>query len=383
MCKIDGLAVELVVRRYLKLRHNPRTGPDNPRQGTPDTYGSYGRPTTSESRYASSTTAGAADLSQLHAEIEAQRGDIDRIDSEGYKVVTAFNGAVTRVEAGLSRMEAALADLRREIEGSQEDTASLKSEIRDVKRQAQAQAEEARTTTDRLEDRLQSANTSIEGLRRDLGELTANFDTDLGTLKAGLRQNTKDIAELKSFTLLPRDHAEDMAAVRGEIAQLRKQMDYNNRSPPAGPFPLREIDILTSNISKIGNRANQVEGLQMEFEILKGRVERVEAAAQAQLSSQAHQLTVPTAMGISIYDRHEDHDVFLEETYPRRRKRTPLEQKLSSPITRQQRIAASPDVTNSLSSLLQHQIESRAEKDARVEPTERTGRPPKRKSVGG
>lgn len=324
------------------------------------------------------------ELSRLHAEIEAQRGDIDRLNSEGYKVVTALNGAVTRVEAGLGKVEATLADIHREIGGSQEDTASLKSEIKNVKKQSQAKAEEARISVDRLEDQLKSANKAVQGLRQDLGELTAKFDMHLGSLEAGLGQNTKDIAELRSFAkdrLSAPD--QDMAGIRREIAQLWKQTDDNNRARPAGPFPSREIDVLASNISKIGNRASQIEGLQMEFEILKGRVERIEAAAQAQPLSQAHRTIVPTAMGTSSFDRHEDYDTLSDETGPSRRKRTSLEQNTASPVSRQNWTIASPDVAETSRPSLMHQVESRAKKDEGVKPTKRMGRPPKRKSAGG
>jgi predicted nucleic acid-binding Zn-ribbon protein len=390
LSKDDNRKVELVVKRYLKLRQAPRSSSDHPPEETPEASSSYGRAGASNGYYASPSEAGAADISQLHAEIEAQRGDIDRIDSEGYKVVTALNDAVTRVEAGLGKMEATLAELRRDISGSHDDTASLKTEIKDVKKQSQVGVAENRKIIDRLEGQLKSANKTIEVLRHELSELTAKFDKEFAILKAGLRQNTKEITELKSSVkdrVSVREYAKDMAAVRGELAQLRKQME-DNRARPAGPFPSRELDILTSNISKIGNRANQVESLQMEFEIFKGRVERIEAAAQA--SSQTHQASVPHTHtnNTSAYDRYDDHDIPPEETRPSRRKR-PSPVPDTSPVTRQKRTAISSDAGDAPSSPRPHLIETRGKKDVTgakatkgAKVTKRTQRP-QRKSLAG
>lgn len=386
LSKDDNRKVELVVKRYLKLRQAPRSSSDHPPEGTPDAPGSYDRDGAPRGYYASPSAAGVADISQLHAQIEAQRGDIDRIDSEGYKVVSALNDAVTRVEAGLGKMEATLAELRRDISGSHDDTASLKTEIKDVKKQSQVGVAENRTIIDRLEDQLKSANKTVEVARHELGELTAKFDKELGIIKAGLRQNTKEITELKSSVkdrVSVRDYAKDMAAVRGELAQLRKQME-DNRARPAGPFPSRELDILTSNISKIGNRANQVESLQMEFEIFKGRVERIEAAAHA--SSQTHQASVPHTNNTSAYDRYDDHDLSPEETRSSRRKR-PSPEPDTSPVTRQKRTATSSDAGDAPSSPRPHLIQTRAKKDVTgatkgAKVTKRTQRP-QRKSLAG
>jgi archaellum component FlaC len=300
----DGREVDLVVKRYLKLRETARASTEKPVHGT------------SAGLYDESSGAGVSELSLVHAELEAQRSDIERIDSAGFKVISGLDDAVNRVEGDLSKMRDTLSELRQELRGNHDDMSSLKTEIKDVKKQSQD-----RTIVKRLEEQLNSANDTVELLRHELSDLAAKFENELGSVKAGLRQNAKDVEDLKSLLrdrVTARDHAKDMTTVRGELAQLRKQMDESRAKPPE-PFPSRELDILTTNIAKIGNRASQVESLQMEFEIFKGRVERMEAANQA---SQARQAAPASSDKTSAYDRYNDHDYREEELRSSRRKRT-------------------------------------------------------------
>ncbi|OIW35589.1 hypothetical protein CONLIGDRAFT_63525 [Coniochaeta ligniaria NRRL 30616] len=301
LSQADGREVDLVVKRYLKLRETSRASTEKPMNGA--SAGLYDE---------SSPGAGTAELSLLHAELEAQRSDIERIDSAGFKVISGLDDAVNRVEGDLGKMRDTLSELRRELRGNHDDMSSLKTEIKDVKKQSQD-----RTVVKRLEAQLNSANDTVETLRHELNDLASKFANELDSVKASLRQNTKEVEDIKSVVrdrVSTRDHAKDMASVRGELAQLRKQMD-DSRAKPPGPFPSRELDILTSNIAKIGNRASLVESLQMEFEIFKGRLERMEAA------SQARQAPVPSAETTSAYDRYDDHDYHANEPRSSRRKR--------------------------------------------------------------
>lgn len=291
-----------------------------------------------------STAAGAAELSLLHAELEAQRGDIERIDSAGFKVISGLDDAVHRVEGDLVKMRDTLSVLRQELRGSHEDMASLKSEIKEVKKEAQD-----RTLVTRLQEQISSTTGTVDTMRQGINDLATRFEQELDSVKAGQRQNTKAIDDIKSLVkdrVSARDHAKDMAALRAELTQLRKQMDESRPQPP-GPFPSRELDILTSNISKIGNRANQVESLQMEFEIFKGRLERMEAAAATQ-ASQARQIPSASADTVSAYDRYNDHDYRQEELRTSRRKRPSSGPDASSPTESSKRLAPSSDPADTI-----------------------------------
>jgi hypothetical protein len=185
-------------------------------------------------------------------------------------------------------------------------------EIKDVKRLAQDS-----TTVNKLQEQLNSANKAIEEARQSVRDTTAQFREDLVGIKSAIRESRGDIEKLRALvrdSVSTRDHAKEMAGIRGELAQLRNRMD-ERRSEPPEQFPARELDILTSNIAKIGNRAGQVENLQMEFEIFKGRVERMESARQARPSLQND------PKEISPYDQYDDDKHHTGDTLPPRRKR--------------------------------------------------------------
>ena len=328
LSKHDNRAVDLVVKRHLKLREGPRSSRDNSVNEASNDFPGGGS---------------SAELSLLQAELEAQRSNIERIDSAGFKVISGLDDAVNRVENDLGKIRDTLSGLRQEVRGSHEDMASLKTEIKEVKKHAQD-----RTVVKRLEEQLNSANNSVRAIRQELQELASKFENELDEVKAGLRQHSKDIDDIKSSLrdrVSSRDHAKDMAAMRGELAQVRKQLE-EGRSKPPGSFSSRELDILTSNIAKIGNRASVVESLQMEFEIFKGRVQRMEAAAQ---SNQSHQPPVSAAEPTSAYDRYDDHDYHAQELRSSRRKR-PSSGIDTSPLpdTSSKRAATSSDLADTI-----------------------------------
>lgn len=114
--------------------------------------------------------------------------------------------------------------------------------------------------------------------------------TDLRSQVSDL-QNQINILTPKANNSVPvTDYANEIATHRTETVDLRQLLDNTRSYNTERSFPSRELDILTSSIAKIGNRASHVETLQMEFEILKGRMGRVETdqqTAERQKASQA------------------------------------------------------------------------------------------------
>ena len=221
------------------------------------------------------------DLLQLQGDLKAQREDIQRIDSNGFKIVAALDTRVNRFEEQVTKFKDSLVNFRSDVAGTQEDLASLKVDVSQVKREIQNKAPIAG-----LEKRLESTNSSLENIRQDVSALEERLDQELSGVKSELQRQKKDIDALKTDVrgrASARDHAKDMAALRTEMLQMRRQMDEMRSKTverAAAPFPAKELDILASNIAKIGARASQVETLQMEFDILKGRIERSEASRQ-------------------------------------------------------------------------------------------------------
>lgn len=124
-------------------------------------------------------------------------------------------------------------------------------------------------------------NDRLEGVQRQVTTVSAELGREVSELRSESSRQRQEIGEIRSeLRSLDRDadYAGDMAALRAEMLQLRRQMEVYDSGAErvVSAFPPRELDILTSNIAKLGSRASQVEILQMELEILKGRVDRAE-----------------------------------------------------------------------------------------------------------
>ena len=147
-------------------------------------------------------------------------------------------------------------------------------------------SEESSTTVYTLDDRLTRVTTTVEEVGKQVATFDALFDNEIGKLKWDLRQQEQEIADLRGKlrgSMLITDYAEDMANLRAEMAEMRRQLDESRareRARSETAFPSRELEALTGTIAKISNRASQIETLQMEVEILKGRVERSETGKQ-------------------------------------------------------------------------------------------------------
>ena len=291
--------MNLAVKRYLKLREPSRRATESNVSGTnEDRPPSRGGASTRDG-YPSSESPRYIDLSQLQADLDAQRGEIDRIDSAGFKVVSALDEAVTRIEGNLGRMGSTLSGLQRDLKDNRSDISSLKQEVADNNKTT----DQDRATIRRLEAQLSSTNDNIEGVRREMGSVATQFRQQFAQVTSQLHDHRESIQELRDLMrdkVSARDHAKEMVSVRNELTQLRKQME-ENRSKPVEQFPSRELDILTTSIAKIGNRASHVESLQMEFEIFKGRVERMERARQQDREQSG-------SAEISPYDQYPNDD---------------------------------------------------------------------------
>lgn len=232
--------------------------------------------------FASSAFPGAFELQQLQAELRSQRDDIKRIDSNGFSIVSALDKRVGRIEGEVTKLKGTVVDLRRDIGGVLKELGCLKADLSEARRPA-----EENTASVTLQDQLTSLSSSLGVVEQQVATVNAQLRSDIPELRSQLSRNQQDMensrAEIRD-SVPAADHAQDVAVLRAEMSQLRRELEdvrarRMDRAETA--FPPRELEILTSNIAKIGNRASQVETLQMELEILKGRVERTEASKQA------------------------------------------------------------------------------------------------------
>lgn len=234
-----------------------------------------------EGSFGTSTFPHVFDITQIRVDIEEQREDIKRIDKDGFKMVSALDTRILRIEDKMGKFTDALSSLRRDFGNIKESVVSFRTELSHAKQTSQDVAAIAG-----LEGKLNATDTALVEVRQELSTLEGRLKKELSSLRTEVRQCRQGVEELKvdiQDRVSAHDYANDMTTLRAEMSQMRRQMDEmrsRGAERAVAPFPSKELDILTSNISNIRNRASQVETLQMEFEILKGRVERVETASR-------------------------------------------------------------------------------------------------------
>ncbi|KAK0671159.1 hypothetical protein QBC41DRAFT_344828 [Cercophora samala] len=269
----EGDDIELEIKRVLNINEPSKTNTD----GVPDP---------------SSNFPGTVEFQQLKFDLEGQKEYLKRIDNNGFKIVAGLDKRVGRIEIDVKTLHATVGGFKEGIRGVQEGLKSVKSELDGFAKSGT----EKRAAFKSLESQLSSINGSLETIQHQAAGLTEEMRKEVSDLKNRLQETIEELDMLRSEineSISADSHARDMAAIRTEIAQLRRELrsvrtGESDRVVPS--FPSRELEILTSNIAKIGNRASQVETLQMEFEILKGRVDRAEANREA---SHSRRVTYP------------------------------------------------------------------------------------------
>ncbi|KAI1376343.1 hypothetical protein F4677DRAFT_89020 [Hypoxylon crocopeplum] len=290
---LDGhFRAEVTIQRTLKLREASRNGSTT--TNTP--------PASETSAHMFTNDNGSSEihgqlLDHIQAQLNAQMEETQRLNRAGYQMVSSFDNAVLRIEGEVKKLKDSMTDLREESRnyhskdvGMENAITSLKDELEDVKNASQDQS-----TYGRLEQELASAKQAIVDVRQSLANELENSakrhqqkhksilsdlehtQDDLGRVQTELN-GTRET--MKESVVTAKAYAKEVASLRVELKELREEMarERSERSPNDPVFPAQEIDILTTNITKIGQRASQVETLQMEFELLKGRVQRMEKA---------------------------------------------------------------------------------------------------------
>ncbi|KAL7932180.1 hypothetical protein V8C35DRAFT_281799 [Trichoderma chlorosporum] len=268
------------IQRTLQLRGQPAAA-----QGKPSPLNGKATP-----QKEPSPSRDRFDIMQIQTDLEAQQDEIQRIGAAGFQVISTLNSTVARFEAQMRQLSDSVASVRRDGEGQQADIKSLKTQMSDAKRSSGSDAVIAR-----LDQQLQTTDRVVSELR----QIIQKSKVESATLRVELTAAQKEIAEVKKTNArLEMDadeakqvaqegiatsklYASEVASLRREIAQLRSEIGQENThhaSMDEDPsITSHQLDILASNISKIGNRASQVESLQMEFDLFRTRIQRLEA----------------------------------------------------------------------------------------------------------
>src|SRR3569833_2645891 len=178
--------VELKVSRFLSPR--PPPGPRPAPAASPPGAAAARAPSAQYCR----DQAAAPEISQIQAEIEVQRGDIDRLDSAGYRIVSAIDNAVDRLEREVDLLKDAVRGLRQGVDRDQEDLASLQKDLKDVRQRAQDT-----TTIERIEAQILSSTSVIHKIKQGLGDASSQIRSELSVMKSVLQQLRSDEKLLK------------------------------------------------------------------------------------------------------------------------------------------------------------------------------------------
>jgi hypothetical protein len=227
-------------------------------------------------------------------------------------VGTLRQSSLDRV-AEMNALRRDLAATKNELRKAQDDGGTLRTEMQSLRK-------EATMSKVRVDD-LKKAEHDIKMLREELASLrqesTRSEDKqgkdlkktqdELNTLRKDMRSHQgNETAEYKKVakdsTSATKEYARELAATRLEIKQLKQDVaeqtrataaaaaaaQHNHTTAGTSAFSAKELDILTNNITLINKKASQVEPLEMEVQLLKTRVQRVEvAAASASASASA------------------------------------------------------------------------------------------------
>ncbi|PHH63788.1 hypothetical protein CDD81_5445 [Ophiocordyceps australis] len=221
-----------------------------------------------------------ADLLQVQQQLDSQRHDIARIGASAVHLVANFDTAIARVEGQVRQLDQSVDSLR-------DDVRLVTSDMKQARWDCQSnpivsRLDQQLQTTDRvvteLRQALHTSKSDMDSLREQLAatqkELCQAKD-ESRRLKDGMDQMADVVHQSLASS---KDCASDLSMLRREVQQLRAELAQERAQqshPP--PFCSHELDVLASSITKIGNRASQIESLQMEFELFRSRVQRIEA----------------------------------------------------------------------------------------------------------
>ncbi|KAI0008920.1 hypothetical protein F4779DRAFT_414583 [Xylariaceae sp. FL0662B] len=282
-------AVKVIIQRTLKLKEPSRNGVAT--GDTPTDF--WGGLHPSQDHNGSSSEGDQFDQFKP----DHLQEEIRRLDKAGYQMVSSFNNALIRTQGEVKKLKEEMSDLQHNLTSNHSKTLSIDEDITLIKgelKQARKLSEDKASHTD-LEQEIVSTNQTITDMRMLLNSKLEDANEEhqrrQATHKSELDHAQQNLREVKEELDSARDtaresistaraYAKDVVSLKAELKQLREEFaqDRSRKSTQSDPvFPAQEIDILTSNITKIGQRASHIESLQMEFELLKGRVQRLEA----------------------------------------------------------------------------------------------------------
>ncbi|KAH7359382.1 hypothetical protein B0T11DRAFT_114747 [Plectosphaerella cucumerina] len=223
---------------------------------------------------------------RMQAELDLQRGDLDRIDTAAFSVVSSFNTSVTRIDMELEKLGDTMRSLRRELEANRNDISPIKSTLDELEARSND-----KTVVRGLEEQMEIADAALAAVR----QLAQEAHIRENELQSELQSTKKDVRLLQEeAVVLSREvatakqaaeksataaatHAQDMAVLRSEMRQMRETLRKQERHVDNAPsHSADEVQILSSNISKLASRMSDFSNLQMHLDLFSLRLQRLE-----------------------------------------------------------------------------------------------------------
>lgn len=340
------------VHRVLKLKDGTKTAKAPSSPSTPQ--GDMDTPSRGGFR---DDVSGSVVLEQLQADLVLQRDDIDRIDSAAYQVVSSFDSAVSRIDHEMDRLNGTMRDLQRDIDDNREALAPVRT---DLEAQMTRANDDTKSLVEGLGSRIKSAADSAGAARERADKAKSGVDTlradlqaarrDMRTLQGEMTALKKEVAAAKREAPSPeavaskeeqQKQAREIAVLKSEMRQMRETMKqqaqeqekWAKRRPDPAPIPAsvshspRELEILSSSITRLATRTNQVDSLEMKFDLFEPRMQRLEGRMDA-VEGGSGSRGGPTATRQSYTEddayRHDpdpDDNHYPSQAQPRHRKR--------------------------------------------------------------
>ncbi|KAJ2972999.1 hypothetical protein NUW58_g9052 [Xylaria curta] len=291
---LDGReTVKPIIQRLLDLK-NPSTDEVYHEDDSQDEDHDSG---VSENSTYGQATNEIPDLSRVLADVSSQKEEIQRLDTAGCQIVASFNQALQRIDVEVGKLKNEMdqmtgntSNISTKTRELSDDIFAANKEIKEIKKALQPLGARIHLGQEPVSfsNAISEANTS---LRVEFGDIWDKHQQKINLLDSKLNNVRRDLRDFQESFESTRTAAkaavsgsdantEEIAALKAEIRDIRQELalERSRKSPASNPvFAAREMDILTSSITTIGQRASQVETLRMEFDLLKGRVQRIEA----------------------------------------------------------------------------------------------------------
>ncbi|OTA69467.1 hypothetical protein K449DRAFT_428914 [Hypoxylon sp. EC38] len=283
--------VQVTIQRTLKLKE--ASGSGSTTANTP--------PASESSAHTFTGNNGPSELREqlldhLHAQIDSQGEEIQRLNRSGFQMVSSFDNAVLRVEGDIKKLRECMEGMQKDLKTYRSSTASMNDNVNSLRNDLDEEKKASQVMSSsysNIELELALAKQAIEDVRLSLSKYLNNsaqgqqehktISSELNSAQRDLRHFREELDRSRKNTTegisAAKASAKEIVALKAELKELREELaqERSQKPPPPDPeFPSREIDILTTNITKIGQKANQVDILQMEFELFKERLQRME-----------------------------------------------------------------------------------------------------------